>query len=238
MKKVAFDLHIHSCLSPCADREMTPNNIVNMALACGLELIALTDHNSCANAPAFLQAAKKAGIPAFAGMELSTAEEIHVICLFPMLDFALHFSDYVYSKLPALVNQPHIFGEQWVMDASDGILRQEERFLAGAAKIAIGEVGALVRSFGGICYPAHIDRSSFSILSVLGAVPPECGFTALEVTDAERFFEDERHRVLCEPYTILSSSDAHSLEDIARRERVMALDSTDFASLKKALGGF
>ena len=41
-----YDLHIHSCLSPCADDSMTPHNICNMAKIKGLDLIAVTDHNS------------------------------------------------------------------------------------------------------------------------------------------------------------------------------------------------
>ena len=104
--KVRYDLHIHSCLSPCGDRDMTPNNIVNMALLAGLDMIALTDHNSCKNCPAFLRVAEQAGLVALPGMELCTAEECHVVCLFPTLDAAMAFDAMVETTLPPEENRP------------------------------------------------------------------------------------------------------------------------------------
>ena len=82
MNRYYYDLHTHSSLSPCADNDNTPYNLVGMAVLSGINILALTDHNTCKNCPAFFAAAKQYGIIAVAGMELTTAEEIHVVCLF------------------------------------------------------------------------------------------------------------------------------------------------------------
>lgn len=134
------DLHIHSCLSPCGDEEMTPYNLVNMAKVMGLDILALTDHNSSLNCPAAARAAEEAGIAFVPGMELTTSEEVHVVCLFPDVDSALAFSGYVAERLPKIKNRLDIFGEQLIMDDRDGILGREENLLSTASFISIGEV--------------------------------------------------------------------------------------------------
>lgn len=236
MRAFYYDLHIHSCLSPCADEDMTPNNIVNMAVVAGLELIALTDHNSCLNCPAFMELAERAGILAFPGMELTTSEEIHVVCLFPKLDNAMRFGEYVRGRLPYIKNDAGIFGSQTIMNANDVITGREDALLITASEIGIDETPALVRKFGGICFPAHIDRESFSILSVLGAIPDEYGFRALEVSDPARFFSGGANAGLGGRYTIVTSSDAHTLPQIGLRERRLHFDTPDFAGLAARLG--
>ena len=70
MLKLSYDLHIHSCLSPCGDDDMTPANIVGMAALKNLDVIAVTDHNACRNCPAVLTLAGRQNIIAIAGMEL------------------------------------------------------------------------------------------------------------------------------------------------------------------------
>ena len=123
--RLSYDLHIHSCLSPCGDADMTPNNIVHMALLAGFDMIALTDHNTCGNCPALLTVAREAGLTAVPGMELCTAEEAHVVCLFPALEGALAFEAAVRPTLPPVENRPDIFGEQLLLDAQDGIVGRE-----------------------------------------------------------------------------------------------------------------
>ena len=235
MRPVFYDLHLHSCLSPCGDNDMTPNNILNMALLKELDLIALTDHNSCKNCPAILRAAEGSGLMVLPGMELTTAEEIHVVCLFPALENAMDFDAHVHEKLLDVPNDPKIFGEQLILDERDEQVGTEEKLLVGATTIEISDAPALVRRFGGLCYPAHIDRNSYSVLSNLGFLPPECGFTALEVYRPEAFFADGRHSDLKEGYDIITSSDAHYLEDIAERERCIHLETVDFAGLAERL---
>lgn len=213
-----YDLHIHSALSPCGDNDMTPNNIVNMALLKGLDVIALTDHNSAKNCPAFCAAARAAGITALCGMELNTAEEIHAVCLFPTLEAAMAFDAYVYEHLPPFENDAAIFGEQRFLDAEDNVLGHEPRLLINATDISIMDAPALVASYGGVCFPAHIDRASYSILSSLGMVPPECGFTAYEIKDAARTPELLPLLPNAAEAVLVHNSDAHYLWDIAEPE--------------------
>lgn len=235
MIPVYYDLHMHSCLSPCGDMEMTPNNLVNMAAIKELDMIALTDHNTCRNCPAVLVVADEVGIRVLPGMELTTAEEVHVVCLFPALANALEFDAYVYAHLMNVKNKPEIFGEQWILDENDEQTGSLEKLLVGATDIPITKVPALVDSMGGICYPAHIDRSSYSVLSNLGYIPPECGFHAVEIYRPEPFFAKSTNEGYRTSHCILTSSDAHRLEDIAERERCIHLESADFAGLRDRL---
>ena len=232
---VYYDLHIHSCLSPCASDDMTPNNILNMSLLKELDLIALTDHNSARNCPALLQAAEGTGITVIPGMELTTAEEIHMVCLFETLDGAMQFDSYVHGRLAQVANRPEIFGRQMIMDAQDQPCSEEPLLLVNATSIGIEEVPGLVRQFGGLCYPAHIDRSSYSVLSNLGMIPEECGFRAVEVADPRAFFTNGMHNDIKSTYDVITSSDAHYLEDISEREHALALQAANFKGLAEKL---
>ena len=122
MNKYYYDLHIHSCLSPCGDNDSTPNNIAGMASLCGLNIVALTDHNTCKNCPAFFAAAKKYGIIPIAGMELTTAEDIHVVCLFEELSDAMRFDEFVESRRLLIKNRKDIFGNQLILDGDDEVV--------------------------------------------------------------------------------------------------------------------
>ena len=124
-----YDLHIHSCLSPCSDDDMTPNNIAGMAALKGLQIVALTDHNTCKNCPAFFAACKRQGIIPVAGMELSTAEDIHLVCLFEELDAAMRFDAVINTHLMNIKNKPEIFGDQFILDSDDEIIGNEEKLL-------------------------------------------------------------------------------------------------------------
>ncbi|WP_343253127.1 PHP domain-containing protein [Ligaoa zhengdingensis] len=209
-----YDLHIHSALSPCGDNDMTPNNIVNMALLKGLDVIALTDHNSSKNCPAFAEVARAAGLTALCGMEINTCEEIHAVCLFPALDAAMEFDRYVYDRLPDVENNPAIFGEQRILGADDELLGYEPKLLINACEISVMELSGLMRRFGGLCFPAHIDKSAYSITASLGLIPPECGFGAFEVKDPAQ--TQRLLPLLPDPEAlILHNSDAHYLWDIA-----------------------
>ena len=86
--KCYYDLHLHSCLSPCGQEDMTPADLAAMCALAGLDVVALTDHNSAGNCAAFLKAAASHGLLALPGMELTTEEEIHVLCWFESLEGA------------------------------------------------------------------------------------------------------------------------------------------------------
>ena len=126
---IYYDFHIHSCLSPCGDKDMTPNNIVNMAALLGLNAIAVSDHNTVGNVRACQEVAKDVGITVIPGMEVQTAEEVHILTLYPSIEAAEKVAGEVYKKLPDIKNRPEIFGEQVFMDSGDNITGYEEKLL-------------------------------------------------------------------------------------------------------------
>lgn len=235
MPRYAYDLHIHSCLSPCGDDEMTPPNIVNMAFVKGLDLIAITDHNSTRNVRAVMQAARGLPLTVIPGVEVTTAEEIHAVCLFPDADSAESAGDALERLLPQVPNRPDYFGGQLVMDENEKCTGTVPWLLPNALALSIDALPTLVQSCGGVCFPAHIDRPSNSILSVFGLLPEQPAFPVLEVRDPERFFDGGQNERLRKEHRILTSSDAHRLGDIAEREHFLELPEPDFAGLKAAL---
>lgn len=229
MNRYYYDFHIHSCLSPCGDNDNTPNNIAGMASLCGLNIVALTDHNTCKNCPAFFEAAKRYGIIAIAGMELTTAEDIHVVCLFEHLRDAMSFSEEIDKLRIKVKNRSEIFGEQLILDGEDNIIGTEEDLLINATTVSIEQVPQLVKKYNGICYPAHIDRESNGIISVLGTFPETPHFDCVELHDGGR--EDEyRKKYSLNGKRFLVGSDAHYLTDIRDREAYFDIDDEPYSS--------
>lgn len=221
--KLSFDLHMHSCLSPCGGADNTPANLAGMCALAGLDIAALTDHNTCGNCRAFLEAAGAYGLLALPGMELTTAEEVHVVCLFPGLEQAEAFSAYVREHLPAIPNDAAIFGPQVLMDAADGVLGEETAFLAGATDIGVYQVSALVSDYDGFAFPAHIDRPSFSLLSNLGLWDPEMGFSLAELSvNCPAGFSS---RPDLKGVRFITDCDAHYLEQIPDAHQFMEIEA-------------
>lgn len=229
MNRYYYDFHIHSCLSPCGDNDNTPNNIAGMASLCGLNIVALTDHNTCKNCPAFFEAAKRYGIIAIAGMELTTAEDIHVVCLFEHLSDAMSFSEEIDTLRIKVKNRSEIFGEQLVLDGEDNIIGTEEDLLINATTVSIEQVPQLVKKYNGICYPAHIDRESNGIISVLGTFPQSPHFDCVELHDGSRE-EEYREKYSLQSKRFLVGSDAHYLTDIRDREAYFDIEDEPYSS--------
>lgn len=229
MNKYYYDLHIHSCLSPCADNDMTPNNIAGMASLKGLNIIALTDHNSAKNCPAFFEAAKKYGIVPVAGMEMTTAEDIHMVCLFPDLESAMTF-DEMYQQYRILYpNKKEIFGDQLILDKDDNVVGEEENLLINASTLSLEEAAAIVNSFGGVAFPAHIDREENGIVASLGCVPDSPKFSCIEFNDSANI-EEYKEKYNLYGKRVLSDSDAHYLENINEAENYIMLEDEPYSS--------
>lgn len=225
-----YDLHIHSALSPCADNDMTPNNIAGMAALKGLQILALTDHNSAKNCPAFFEACKRQGIIPIAGMELSTAEDIHIVCLFRELDDAMRFDAEIEKHLMPIKNRPEIFGDQQILDGEDEQIGEFETLLISATDLPIADAIALARSFGAHVHPAHIDRESNGIVAILGDVPPEYEFSTFELRERASL---ERLSPTVEQLradNLLVCSDAHHLWDISEAENSLDIDDEPYSS--------
>ena len=211
MHKLAYDLHIHSCLSPCGDKDMTPGNIVAMSKLKNLDVIAVTDHNSCKNCAPVLKWADEYDIIAIPGMELTTREEVHVLCLFSELADAMSFDAYVYEKLIKVPNNEKVFGTQEIYDSEDNIAGYEPYLLINATSIAFDELDGLMEEYSGIYIPAHIDKNSNSLLYNLGFIPPEAAFKAAELADEKKITELAALHPYLEKCRIVSNSDAHYL---------------------------
>ena len=236
---IYYDLHIHSCLSPCADDDMTPNNTANMAMLCGLDMAALTDHNSVKNCPAFFAACQRAGVVPVAGAEVCTREEVHVLCLFPTLDAGMRFGAYVEKKMPGFVNNPKFFGRQLILDEGDRVVGEEKTLLISACDIGTGELPGLARSYGGVAAPAHIDRPSNSLIANLGFIPPDSGFSCFEIKDpASLPGLAAANAILSAPRArIIHNSDAHSLADINEKRHKLSLREKSAQALVEYLSG-
>ena len=233
MSRYLCDLHIHSCLSPCGDDDMTPGNIAGMAVLNGLQIVALTDHNSSKNCPSFFKIAKGYGLIPVAGMELTTAEDVHAVCLFRDLESAMDFDEFVESRRFPIKNKPEIFGKQLLMDENDEVCGEEEILLINAVGISLDEAHREVIKRGGVCFPAHIDRSANGIISMLGDFPPEPRFTAYELNDLASLEESRaKYPIITERGLVhVQSSDAHYLTDISEQGFAIEIDDEPYSSL-------
>lgn len=233
--KYYYDLHLHSCLSPCGDMDMTPNNIVNMAKLLGLDVIALTDHNTSLNCEAAMKVGDEIGLLVIPGMELTTAEDIHAVCLFPTLEKALAFSAYVDEHRIKIRNKAEIYGRQVIMNENDEEIGELEHLLLPASFIPITDAYRIAKEHGGICYPAHIDRDSLSILSVLGEIDPACGFRTAELADITKLDELKKQHTILNELNIVNCSDAHYLENMRDAQNTLDLPGLTREAVLKAL---
>lgn len=229
--KLYYDFHIHSALSPCGDNDMTPNNLINMSIIKGLDAVALTDHNACENVRA---AAAVAGdkIIFIPGMEVETSEEVHIVTLFPTADAAEEMQRILVDSSPFIPNRPEIFGNQYIMDENDEICDEIDRMLVTASGLDIYTVVAAAKDLGGIAYPAHIDRESYSVLSNLGFIPPDLDISAVEITEKSRAALEGEYS---NRYNIITSSDAHYLWDISERNHYIEVSDASVRGILNAI---
>ena len=237
------DFHNHSCLSPCGSLDLSPRVLADLAVLRGVKVLALTDHNSSLNCPAFAKVCPPRGILPIFGLEATTQEEIHILCLFTSLEASLDFSEYAYGILMPFLNNPDRTGDQIYVDEEDGIEGEVEYYLVNPLDLSVDNIGAKVAEYGGIVIPAHVDRPAFSMTSQLGVIV-RGPWAALECTRLPPLVGGQPLDTLGYPLT--TSSDAHYPEHVARR--AFKLDSSleelapnglsggvDMDALKKAL---
>ena len=227
---IYYDFHIHSCLSPCGDQDMTPNNIVNMAVLLGLNAISVSDHNAVGNVKAAMEVAKEAGIIVIPGMEVETEEEVHILTLYPNLEAAETAASEVHKKLPPIKNRPEIFGQQVFMDKEDNITGYEDKLLISPCAMSMNYLFDVVKSVGGVYIPAHVDRHSYSVLTNLGFIPDDIDIKNIEIsrmTEDVNSFLSAREEL--KKYNIYRNSDAHYLQDM--REAEAFLNISDISEL-------
>jgi PHP family Zn ribbon phosphoesterase len=213
------DLHIHTLLSPCAGPEMRPENIWRQAKKLGIKILGITDHNSTANLPAFLHSAPP-GLWVIPGMEVQTKEEIHMICLFPELEQAMEWGRVVRQHLPPVKNRPDYFGPQQILSVAGEIVGEEPLLLLNSISLSLEETIQAVHRLGGVIYPAHIDRPSFSIISQLGFLPPNLELKLVEISGrADR----KQWAAKLPGYNFIRASDAHFLSAVGSDSSILKL---------------
>ena len=213
MRAYRADLHLHTCLSPCADILMSPRKVAAAAKNRSLDLVGVCDHNSAENVGAVAEAAGRLGIRAFPGLEITSREEVHVLALFDEAEAARSLQEQIYAHLSG-ENDPDVFGLQVVASAEDEVLGFCPKFLAGAASLSLTEVVEAIHDLGGLAVAAHADREGFGLVGQLGLIPEDLPLDALEVSPRLSF--EEGRRVFGRCRSLVASSDAHSLEDIGR----------------------
>lgn len=226
------DLHIHSCLSPCTELDMSPKRILRAAINKGLDILAICDHNSTANSSAVMKAAKTLDIHIIPGMEVSSEEEVHVLALFDDILNALELQEYVYKNLPGK-NDPEAFGMQVIVNEEEEVLSFEDKLLIGATTIPLEEIIRQIHILDGMVVASHIDREAFSILGQLGFIPENMKLDALEISPTISFTEAKKRYP--QDYPIISSSDAHYPKDIGKSFTSFLLKEGTLTEIKKAL---
>ena len=237
MLKVFYcDLHIHTCLSPCADLDMHPKALVEKALEAKLDIIAICDHNSSENVPYVIKAAKGKNIKILPGMEITTSEEVHLIAIFNSLSDLAKLQVFVYQHL-AGINDEQKFGVQAIVNEKGEVEGINDKLLIGATDLPLNELLNYLHQLNGLAIAAHIDRESFSVLSQLGFIDEKTKFDALEITPATGFKQARvKYRELSN-YSFIMSSDAHYLKDIGGAATRIVLQEPSFAELKMAFAG-
>jgi PHP family Zn ribbon phosphoesterase len=230
------DLHIHTCLSPCAELEMLPEFIVERAQELGLQIIAVTDHNSVANVASVVNAAQGTGVTVLPGAEVQTREEVHMVTLFDTLEQALSWQEQIYANLPPLKNDEALFGEQLLLDAAGEPAGYLDRLLLTSTDFSVEDVVQRVRELDGLCIPAHVDRTMYSIIANLGFIPPELEVVGAEISVNIGPVEARRRFPQLENYSLIANGDAHRLKEMVRRTTFKMVAPT-VAEISLALRG-
>lgn len=228
---------MHTALSPCAADDMTPWRVVAAAQVAGLDLLAVTDHNSAGQVRAVMEVGKMAELAVLPGIEVQTREDVHLICLFDTADQAEAWGEEVYRHLPPRENRELIFGRQLLFDASDRPLGQESRMLLAATDLGVEEVVEKVAALGGLVLPAHVDRQAYGLLWVLGFFPPGVDLPAAEISGREAVEAVKRRFPQLGDICLYTASDAHHLEEVGAHPTCFYLREPRVAELRLAFQG-
>lgn len=227
MRTIKADLHVHTCLSPCGDDQMTATAIVNRATKAGLDMIAICDHNSAQNVNAVIKAGAREGLAVIPGMEITSCEEVHILGLFATEQDLANLQDLIYESLPGQ-NSEEAFGPQVVLDEYDNVLGTNDRLLIGATTLTVEQVVEEIHKRAGLAVASHLDRERFSLIGQLGFIPKGLDLDAVEVSNSASAARDYG-------YPVISSSDAHFLEDIGSSSTCFMIEDASTQEIKRAL---
>ncbi|MCS6803781.1 MAG: PHP domain-containing protein [Blastocatellia bacterium] len=232
MREFKADLHIHTCLSPCAELEMSPRNIVSTAKRRGLDVISICDHNSAENVPAVGINAAREGIAVIGGMEVTSKEEVHIVALFGNDEHLFSLQEIVYENLHG-TNDEKLYGEQVIVNEEEEVLGFCPKLLIGATDLTLEKLVTLIHDLGGLAIAAHVDREGFGIIGQLGFIPDGLPLDALELADPHR------RELIPQPHHLpfITASDAHTLDRIGQRVTTFFMRSVSLNEIKRCLLG-
>ncbi len=231
MRMYKADLHIHTCLSHCAELEMTPKNIVIESEKRGLNIIGICDHNSCENVISVKKSAQNMNLNIISGIEITSKEEVHLLALFDNEKSLYSMQQIIYDNL-ADTEEEKIFGDQVIVNENDEVLGFNKKLLIGAVELSIESIVNSVHELGGIVIASHVDRERFGIISQLGFIPEGLALDALEISNKNQIqnFSDRS-------FPIVTFSDAHWLKDIGRNYTNFFMERLTFDEIRKSLRG-
>lgn len=235
MQQFRADLHIHTVLSPCADLDMSPEQIVAQAKKQKLDIIGITDHNSTRNCNSVINAAIPENIVVLRGCEINTSEEIHVLAFFPNADTMNDFQQYIDQHLPPVKNHPGLFGYQVLVDQHSNITGYEDNYLGVALNVSIDEVEKKVHELNGIFIPAHVDRHVTSIYSQLGFIPEGLQYEALQISKRVNEADIRNKYSIPDETSIVKFSDSHFPISVGEVCTIFEMEEISFSEIKKAL---
>lgn len=237
MQWYTADLHIHSVLSPCGGLEMGPQDLMQRLIDLHINWLAITDHNTLANCPAYANVAQAMGLEFSWGVEVQTSEEIHLLVYFDDPEAAMCFDTELYAALPDIANDPDFFGDQVVIDEKGNILKLEPKALSNSVIWDLSQTVEVAKSYGGYCVPAHVDASVNSIISQLGFLPTEPEFELFGITAKLKLAQWLQQHPEFEGKAFLRASDAHYLSDLGMGATRLRLEKASIADLFKAVRG-
>jgi PHP family Zn ribbon phosphoesterase len=234
LKKYKADMHIHSCLSPCGDWDMSPRRIIEKSLDVDIDLIAICDHNTVENAGVAIREGEKQGVQVLPGMEICSKEEVHILALFQDLDPARSMQSYVYANLPG-ENKPEVFGCQVVANENDEVLAENPRLLIGATRLGLQDIVKKTHELGGLSICCHVDRPAYGIINQLGFIPADLALDGVEVSRHVKLADAHKTVAGIEKFSCITNSDAHFLEDIGKVWTVFKMAEPTIAEIRKSL---
>ena len=237
LRRLRADLHIHTCLSPCGELTMSPRAVVDRARAAGLDLIAVTDHNTTENAAAVIEAAAGTGLAVLPGIELTTAEEAHILGLFDAGADLGPFQAEVYRNLPDIPSKKKFVKDQVIVDAADYVTGFSPRCLFGATLFPVHDAVGLIHGHGGLAIACHVDRESFSLVSQLGFIPAGLPLDAVEISPRLTVAAGRTALGPFDPLPIVRFSDAHKPEEIGCATTDFLVAAPSLEEIRKALAG-
>ena len=236
LKRFEADLHIHTCLSPCAEFRMSPKRIVKRAKLKGLDMIGICDHNSAENVACTKKVGEKEGLAVIGGIEVTSQEEVHILAFFDEDKGLFELADLIYENLPG-INDERVFGEQIVVNEDDEVLSFNKRLLIGATVLPLHQIVDRIHSLSGLAIASHIDRDSFSIIGQLGFVPDGLELDGLEVSPRLSLKKAQLEFGQAFNFPLVTFSDAHTLEDVGQSVTCLLIEEANIKEIRKALFG-